>query len=145
MSMAERSQRLSGANYRQRPHHIRECLAVDRVPPELRGPMGKDEDLVGNADKNTIRDFLRLVETGGYALVSLVSNLAGDGHVLIIQGTTTSGDGMAIEFLESGKELAPILKEGNGSSGLKNFEALISSSFAGTSWSSWALLAHRVH
>lgn len=81
----------------------------------------------------------------GYALISLVSNLAGDGHVLIIQGSTTSGDGMATEFLESGKELAPILKEANGSSGLKNFEALIASPFAGTSWSSWTVLAHRVH
>jgi hypothetical protein len=81
----------------------------------------------------------------GYALISLVSNLAGDGHVLIIQGTTASGDGMATEFLESGKEIAPILNEANRSSGLRNFEVLIASPFAGTSWSSWTVLAHRVH
>ena len=77
----------------------------------------------------------------GCALISLVSNLAGDGHVLIIQGTTASGDGMATEFLESGKEMAPILSEANRSSGLRNFEVLIASPFAGTSWSSWKVLA----
>lgn len=81
----------------------------------------------------------------GYALISLVSNLAGDGHVLIIQGTTTSGDGMATEFLESEKELVPIIKEANGSSGLRNFEILIAGPFAGTSWSLWSVLAHRIH
>ena len=81
----------------------------------------------------------------GYALISLVSNLAGDGHVLIIQGTTTSGDGMATEFLENEKDLIPIIREANASSGLRNFEILIASPFAGTSWSSWSVIAHRIH
>ena len=78
----------------------------------------------------------------GYAPISLVSNLAGDGHVLIIQGTTTSGDGMASEFREGGKELAPIINEASRSAGIRNFEVLIASPFAGTSWSSWSVLVH---
>jgi hypothetical protein len=81
----------------------------------------------------------------GYGLITLVSNLSGDGHVLIIQGTTTSGDGMATEFLENGKELVPMLNEASGRSGLRNFEILLASPFAGTSWSSWTVFAHRVH
>jgi hypothetical protein len=44
-----------------------------------------------------------------------------------------------------GKELAPIINEASGSAGIRNFEVLIASPFAGISWSSWSVLAHRIH
>lgn len=81
----------------------------------------------------------------GYAVISLLDNLSGDGRVLLMQGTTALGDGMAAEFLEDGKDLTPILDEAKTGANTKNFEMLLETSFKGTSWSHWKVLAHRVH
>jgi len=81
----------------------------------------------------------------GYAVISLLDNLSGDGRVLLMQGTTALGDGMAAEFLEDGKDLTPILDEAKTGANPKNFEMLLETSFKGTSWSHWKVLAHRVH
>jgi hypothetical protein len=81
----------------------------------------------------------------GYAVISLLDNLSRDGHVLLIQGTTALGDGMAAEFLENGTDLAPVLNEAKSGAGTKNFEILLETSFHGTSWSHWNVLAHRIH
>jgi hypothetical protein len=81
----------------------------------------------------------------GYAVISLLDNLSGDGHVLLVQGTTALGDGMAAEFLEDGKDLVPVLDESKTGANPKNFEMLLETSFRGTSWSHWKVLAHRLH
>ena len=81
----------------------------------------------------------------GYAVISLLDNLSGDGRVLLVQGTTALGDGMAGEFLENGTDLAPVLNEAKSGAGIKNFEILLETSFTGTSWSHWNVLAHRIH
>jgi hypothetical protein len=81
----------------------------------------------------------------GYAVISLLDNLSGDGRVLLVQGTTALGDGMAAEFLENGTDLVPVLNEAKSSAGTKNFEILLGTSFTGTSWSHWNVLAHRIH
>jgi hypothetical protein len=81
----------------------------------------------------------------GYAVVSLMDNLSGDGRVLLVQGTTALGDGMAAEFLENGTDLVPVLNEARSDSGIKNFELLLETSFTGTSWSRWNVLGHRIH
>jgi len=81
----------------------------------------------------------------GYAVVSLLDNLSGDGRVLLVQGTTALGDGMAGEFLENGSDLAPVLEEAKSGAGIKNFEMLLETSFTGTSWSHWKVLAQRIH
>jgi len=81
----------------------------------------------------------------GYAVISLLDNLSGDGRVLLVQGTTALGDGMAVEFLEDGKDLTPILDEAKTGANPKNFEIVLETSFKGTSWSHWKVLAHRLH
>ena len=81
----------------------------------------------------------------GYAVVSLLDNLSGDGRVLLVQGTTALGDGMAAEFLENGTDLTPVLDEAKSGACTKNFEMLLETSFSGTSWSHWKVLAHRIH
>jgi hypothetical protein len=81
----------------------------------------------------------------GYAVISLLDNLSGDGRVLLVQGTTALGDGMAVEFLENGTDLASVLKEAKSGADTKNFEMLLETSFTGTSWSHWSVLAHRIH
>ena len=81
----------------------------------------------------------------GYGVIALTDNLSGDGHILLIQGTTALGDGMAAEFLESEADLAPILDKAQAGKSIRNFGVLLSTTFAGTSWSHWNVVARRIH
>ncbi|MDP9038575.1 MAG: hypothetical protein M3O02_04775 [Acidobacteriota bacterium] len=111
--------------------------AAGRLDIENMSPVKGESQLYSYAEGDPARR--------GYAVVSLLDNLSGDGHIFIVQGTTALGDGMATEFLEDGKDLKPILDEAKDGPSTRNFELLLETSFRGTSWSHWKVLGHRVH
>lgn len=62
----------------------------------------------------------------GYALIGFKRNLSGDGHTLLIGGTTSAGTDAAIEFMMSPAQLAPLIRQAQrADGGIGNFEVLL--------------------
>jgi hypothetical protein len=62
----------------------------------------------------------------GYALIGFKRNLSGDGHTLLVGGTTSAGTDAAVEFLMSPASMAPLMKQATRPDGtLREFEVLL--------------------
>lgn len=62
----------------------------------------------------------------GYALIGFKRNLSGNGHTLLLGGTTSAGTDAAIEFLMNPASMAPLMKQAQRSDGsIGEFEVLL--------------------
>ena len=62
----------------------------------------------------------------GYALIGFKRNLSGDGHTLLIGGTTSAGTDAAIEFMMNPAQLAPLIRQAQrADGGIGAFEVLL--------------------
>ena len=81
-----------------------------------------------------------------YGVIALLPNLAGDGNVLIVEGTSMAGVEAAWDFVSDDEMLLPVLrrmKKANGS--LPYFEILVSTENMGASASKANLVAYVTH
>lgn len=62
----------------------------------------------------------------GYALIGFKRNLSGDGHTLLIGGTTSAGTDAAIEFMMNPAQLGPLIHRAQRENGaIGDFEVLL--------------------
>jgi hypothetical protein len=90
---------------------------------------GADYILNRNPQEGEQSRYLEYSKDGqrwSYSLVSFVSGLNGQGHVLMVGGTTTAGTEGAIDFVFSEQNFNAFLKKAKaGKSGLPRFEILL--------------------
>lgn len=80
-----------------------------------------------------------------YALIALTPSLDGEGHVLLIEGTTMAGLEAAQDFLSSSGALSQALKPAVERDGLHNFEILLESKNIAAKASGFEVIATRIH
>jgi hypothetical protein len=81
-----------------------------------------------------------------YALVALVPNLSGTGHVLILQGTTMAGTEAAVEFVTNPNELGYVLNPYiSQHHNVPNFQVLLQTRNISGNAPTAKILAIRVH
>lgn len=80
-----------------------------------------------------------------YAVVAYVSNLSGDGNVLILEGTSMAGTECAWDFVSDGSQLQPFLQRIRRSDGtIPHFEVVLGSNNMDSSAVRAAILAQRI-
>jgi hypothetical protein len=80
-----------------------------------------------------------------YALIALIPSLDGEGHVLLIEGTTMAGLEAARNFLFSSGALSEVLRPAVKHDGLHNFEILLESKNIAAKASGFQVVATRIH
>ncbi|MEI9977632.1 MAG: hypothetical protein WDN23_01300 [Edaphobacter sp.] len=80
-----------------------------------------------------------------YALIALLHSLDGEGHVLLIEGTTMAGLEAAQDFLFSSGTLSQVLRPAVERDGLHNFEILLESKNIAAKASGFQVIATRIH
>lgn len=81
-----------------------------------------------------------------YSVVAWLPNLSGNGHVLLIEGTTMAGTECAWDFVNDDTHLIPFLRSIRPSDGtIPSFELLLDASNIAGSASQSNILAYRIH
>ncbi len=81
-----------------------------------------------------------------YALITFVPNLAGTGHMLVIQGLDVAGTQAAAETLFRGDAIAPVLKKALLPGGkLRSFEVLLQSTSIESNAANTQIIASRIY
>ena len=80
-----------------------------------------------------------------YALITFLPNLAGNGHILMIQGLDVAGTQAAAETLFRGDAIAPVLKKATLPDGkLRSFEVLLQSTSIQSNAANTQIIASRI-
>jgi hypothetical protein len=81
-----------------------------------------------------------------FALITFVPNLAGNGHILVIQGLDVAGTQAAAETLFRGDAIAPVLKKATLPDGrLRSFEVLVQSTSIESNAANTQIIASRIY
>jgi len=83
--------------------------------------------------------------THGFGYIAVITNLEGDGHVLLVEGSTVAGVDASLSFLMNDSKMDHILKEASQPNGLGSFEILLAADFLKSSSPDAQIIATRFY